>query len=81
METSFGVILIAIVNGRPELLDLKGLLAHFLQHRKTIIIRRTTYELKKAQERAHILEELKKALENLDDVVGLIRASKTPSGG
>ncbi|UKL13089.1 DNA gyrase subunit A [Dissulfurimicrobium hydrothermale] len=78
METSFGVILIAIVNGRPELLDLKGLLTHFLQHRKTIIIRRTTYELKKAQERAHILEGLKTALENLDEVVGLIRASKTP---
>lgn len=78
METSFGVILIAIVNGRPELLNLKGLLSHFLEHRKTIIIRRTTFELKKAQERAHILEGLKKALENLDDVVALIRASKTP---
>ncbi|MGQ9745627.1 MAG: DNA gyrase subunit A [Dissulfurimicrobium sp.] len=78
METTFGVILIAIVNGRPELLNLKGLLTHFLEHRKTIIIRRTTFELKKAQERAHILEGLKTALENLDDVVALIRASKTP---
>ncbi len=79
MESSFGVILLAIVNGRPELLNLKELLGHFLQHRKTIIIRRTTYDLKKAEERAHILEGLKIALDNLDEVVALIRASKTPA--
>ncbi len=78
MESSFGVILLSIVNGRPELLNLKELLAHFLQHRKTIIIRRTTHDLKKAEERAHILEGLKIALENLDEVVALIRASKSP---
>ena len=78
MESSFGMILLAIVNGRPELMNLKELLGHFLQHRKTIVIRRTTYELKKAEERAHILEGLKKAIENLDEVVALIRGSKTP---
>jgi DNA gyrase subunit A len=79
MGSSFGIILLAIVNGRPELLNLKEILAHFLQHRKTVIIRRTTYELKKAEERAHILEGLKIALDNLDKVVALIRGSSTPA--
>ncbi len=79
MESSFGIILLAIVNGKPELLNLKELLSHFLQHRKTVIIRRTTYLLRKAQERAHILEGLKIAIDNLDEVVALIRASKTPA--
>ena len=78
MESSFGIILLSIVNGRPELLNLKEVLAHFLQHRKTVIIRRTTYELRKAEERAHILEGLKIAIDNLDEVVAMIRASKTP---
>ncbi len=78
METSFGIILLAIVNGKPELLNLKELLSHFLEHRKTIIIRRTTYLLNKAKQRAHILEGLKIAIDNLDEVVSLIRASKTP---
>ncbi len=78
METSFGIIMLAIVHGRPELLNLKELLSHFLDHRKTVIIRRTTYDLRKAEERAHILEGLKIALENLDDVVALIRASASP---
>ena len=79
MESSFGIILLAIVNGKPELLNLKGLLVHFIDHRKTIIIRRTTYLLRKARERAHILEGLKIAIDNLDEVVALIRASKTPA--
>ncbi|MBW1719095.1 MAG: DNA gyrase subunit A [Deltaproteobacteria bacterium] len=79
MGSSFGTILLAIVNGRPELLNLKEVLAHFLQHRKTVIIRRTTYELKKAEERAHILKGLKIALDNLDEVVALIRGSSTPA--
>ncbi|MEA1990892.1 MAG: DNA gyrase subunit A, partial [Thermodesulfobacteriota bacterium] len=79
MGSSFGIILLAIVNGRPELLNLKEVLAHFLQHRKTVIIRRTTYELRKAEERAHILEGLKIALDNLDEVVALIRGSSTPA--
>ena len=78
MESSFGIILLAIVNGAPQLMNLKEFLDHFLQHRKTIVVRRTRYELKKAEERAHILEGLKKAIENLDEVVALIRGSKTP---
>lgn len=79
MEGTFGVILLAIVNGRPLILNLKELLAHFLQHRKTIVIRRTTHELKKAEERAHILEGLKIAIDHLDEVVALIRASASPA--
>ena len=78
LESSFGIIFLAIVNGRPELLNLKEMLAHFIQHRKNVIIRRTTYDLRKAEERAHILEGLTIALDNLDEVVALIRASKNP---
>jgi len=78
MQSSFGVILLAIVNNRPEILTLKEILEHFIIHRKEIITRRTRYELKKAQERAHILEGLKIALDNLDEVVALIRKSNSP---
>ncbi|MEA3385701.1 MAG: DNA gyrase subunit A [Thermodesulfobacteriota bacterium] len=79
MGSSFGIILLAIVNGKPELLNLKEAMAHFLQHRKVVIIRRTTYDLKKAEARAHILEGLKIALDNLDEVVAMIRGSSTPA--
>ncbi len=79
METSFGLIFLSIVNNRPELLTLKEMLQHFILHRKEIIVRRTRYDLKKAEARAHILEGLKVALENLDDVVNLIRDSKSPA--
>ncbi len=75
METSFGIIMLAIVNGRPQILTLKKILEQFIGHRREIIIKRTYYELKKAEERAHILEGLKKALDILDDVIELIRAS------
>jgi len=75
MEVSFGIILLAIVNGRPEVLTLKQIFEHFIAHRREIIIRRTVYELKKAENRAHILEGLKKALDFLDDVIELIRSS------
>lgn len=75
METSFGIIMLAIVNGRPQILTLKNILEQFIGHRREIIIKRTYYELKKAEERAHILEGLKKALGILDDVIELIRAS------
>ncbi len=78
METSFGIIFLAVVEGRPLILNFKEILEHFVLHRKEIVIRRTIFDLRKAEERAHILEGLKIALENLDDVVGLIRASKTP---
>jgi DNA gyrase subunit A len=78
METSFGIIMLAIVNGRPEILTLKGILEHFVAHRREIIIRRTIYDLRRAEERAHILEGLKKALDFLDDVIELIRSSSDP---
>jgi len=79
METSFGIIFLCVVNKRPQILSLKELLQYFILHRKEIIIRRTRYDLKKAEARAHILEGLKIALENLDAVVALIRKSKTPN--
>ncbi len=78
METSFGIIFLAVVDGRPMILSFKEILEHFILHRKEIVIRRTIFDLRKAEERAHILEGLKIALENLDEVVSLIRASKTP---
>ena len=78
METSFGIILLAIVNGRPQILTLKEILEYFVVHRREIIIRRTRYDLRKAEERAHILEGLKKALDFLDEVIELIRSSSDP---
>ncbi|MFO7598765.1 MAG: DNA gyrase subunit A [Candidatus Desulfacyla sp.] len=75
LETSFGIIFLAIVNGRPQILSLKEILEHFIGYRREIVVRRTIYELKKAEARAHILEGLKKALEYLDDVIELIRSS------
>jgi DNA gyrase subunit A len=78
MESSFGLIFLSIVNNRPELLTLKEILQHFILHRKEIILKRTRYDLKKAEARAHILEGLKVALENLEDVVNLIRNSESP---
>ncbi len=78
MENTFGIIFLAVAGNRPRLFSLKEILEHFILHRKEIIIRRTRYELKKAQEHAHILEGLKIALDNLDDVVSLIRKSRSP---
>jgi len=78
METSFGIIFLAVVNNRPLILNLKELLEHFIFHRKEVVIRRTRFDLNKAEARAHILEGLKIALNNLDDVVSIIRESKTP---
>ena len=78
MQTSFGIIFLAVVNNRPQLLTLKEILNHFIGHRRTVIVRRTRFDLRKAKERAHILEGLKIALDRLDEVVALIRASKSP---
>jgi len=78
METSFGIIMLAIVNGRPEILNLKDILNHFVNHRREIIIRRTIHDLRKAEERAHILEGLMKALDFLDEVIETIRSSSDP---
>jgi DNA gyrase subunit A len=79
MENTFGIIFLAVVNNRPEILTLKEILKHFIRHRKEVIIRRTLYELNKAQERAHILEGLKIALDHIDEAVALIRASQSPA--
>jgi DNA gyrase subunit A len=79
MEVSFGIIMLAIVNGRPEILSLKQIIQHFINHRKEIIVRRISFELKKAEARAHILEGLKVALDHLDRVVELIRSSPSPT--
>jgi DNA gyrase subunit A len=78
LETTFGVIMLALVNNRPEVLTLKQILHHFLEHRREVVVRRTAYELRKAEERAHILEGLKIALDNLDAVIALIRRSQSP---
>ncbi len=78
LETTFGVIMLALVNNRPEVLNLKQILHHFIEHRREVVVRRTTFELRKAEERAHILEGLKIALDNLDAVIALIRRSQSP---
>lgn len=78
MQKSFGIILLAIVNNKPMVLNLKQILEHFLVHRKVVIYRRTSFELSKAEERAHILEGLNIAINNLDEVVSLIRKSTNP---
>ncbi len=78
METTFGIIMLALVNGQPRVLKLKELLKHFLQHRRDVVLRRTRFELRKAEERAHILEGLKIALDYLDEIIALIRRSKNP---
>jgi DNA gyrase subunit A len=78
LETSFGIIFLAVVNNRPEILTLKDILEYFVLHRKDIVIKRTMFDLKKAEARAHILEGLKTAIENIDAVVSLIRQSKSP---
>ncbi len=78
LQRSYGIILLSIVNNRPEILNLKQILEHFLLHRRTVVYRRTVYDLRKAEERAHILEGLKVAISNLDEVVALIKASESP---
>ncbi len=78
LQTSFSVNNIALVKGRPEMLNLKDMVAHFVEHRHDVVVRRTKYELRKAEERAHILEGLLIALDNLDEVIALIRASASP---
>ncbi len=79
LETTFGIIFLAVVNNRPELLSLKEILEHFISHRRDIIVRKTRFDLNKAEATAHILEGLKIALDNLDEVVALIRKSQSPS--
>ncbi|MFA5500126.1 MAG: DNA gyrase subunit A, partial [Candidatus Omnitrophota bacterium] len=78
MQQTFGVIMLALVEGRPRVLNLKEILEEFIRHRKEIVTRRTKYDLEKAQDRAHILEGLKIALKELDKVIKIIRGSKDP---
>ncbi len=78
MQSTFGVIMLALVNNQPRVLNLRKLLSNFIQHRREVVVRRTKYDLKKAEERAHILLGLKIALENLDAVIALIKASANP---
>jgi DNA gyrase subunit A len=78
MQESFGAIFLAIVQNRPQVLNLKQMLGHFIEHRREVIIRRTQFELTRAEERAHILEGLKIALDHIDEMVALIRAARTP---
>jgi DNA gyrase subunit A len=78
MQTTFGIIFLAIVNNKPEVMDLPTLLHHFVEHRKEIVVRRTRFDLRKAEERAHILEGLVKALDILDALIAFIRGSRTP---
>jgi DNA gyrase subunit A len=79
MQVTFGLNLVAIVHNRPELLSLRDLLRHFLEHRKEVIVRRTRFELKQAEARAHILAGLLTALDHLDAVIALIRAAANPA--
>jgi DNA gyrase subunit A len=78
MESTFGIIMLALVGGQPKILNLKKLLSLFLEHRRNVVLRRTAYDLKRAEERAHILEGLKIAVENLDEIINLIKRSKSP---
>jgi DNA gyrase subunit A len=76
METSFGVIMLALVNGKPRVLSMREMIKYYVEHRREVVIRRTKYELKRAEDRAHILEGLRIAIDNLDKVIKTIRESK-----
>ena len=78
LQSSFGVNNVALVHGRPRLLNLKDIIRYFVEHRHDVVVRRTQFELRKAEERAHILEGLIIASDHIDEVIRLIRASKTP---
>ncbi|MGM0417779.1 MAG: DNA gyrase subunit A, partial [Thermodesulfobacteriota bacterium] len=77
-ESTFGINFLAVVDRKPEQMNIKEILAHFIRHRREVVIRRTKFDLKKAEARAHILEGLKTALDNIDEVVALIRAADSP---
>jgi DNA gyrase subunit A len=79
MQSSFGIILLAIVQNQPRVLTLRDMLDSFIEHRREVVRRRTIFDLKKAEARAHILEGLKRALDLLDEIISLIRASKEPA--
>ena len=78
LQTTFGIIMLAMVNGEPLVLDIKSMLFHFVEFRKEVVVLRTRYDLRKAEEKAHILLGLKVAIENLDAVVALLFADAVP---
>jgi DNA gyrase subunit A len=78
MQVTFGIIMLALVDNRPQILALKQLISCFLEHREEVVVRRTRFDLRKAEERAHILEGFRIALDHIDEIVTLIRASETP---
>ena len=79
LQTSFGIIFLAIVDNQPRVMTLQQMLSEFLNHRKTVVVRRTRFDLRKAEERAHILEGILKALDQLDEIIAAIRSSHTPA--
>jgi DNA gyrase subunit A len=79
LQESFGVNMLAIVDGRPQLLDLKEALRVFVDHRRQVVVRRTTFELRKAEERLHILAGLQDAIEHLDQAIAIIRGARIPA--
>ena len=79
LQDSFGMNMVALVDGQPRLLDLKQFLEHFITHRREVVVRRTRYDLRKARERGHVLEGLAVALSNVDEIIALIKASATPA--
>lgn len=81
MQTTFGVIMLALVNGEPQILTLKEVLQNYIDFQCEVIVRRTRYDLRKAQERAHILEGLLIALDFIDEVIEILRASKDQPEG
>lgn len=79
MQDTFGINMVALVDGQPRLLNLKQMLDHFLRHRREVVTRRTLFELRKARERGHLLEGLAVALSNVDEIIALIKAAPTPA--
>ena len=79
LQDTFGIILLALVEGVPKVMSLKTTLQHFVDFRHDVVVRRTEFELKEAEARAHILEGLKIALDNIDEVISIIRGSKDPT--
>ncbi|NIM19343.1 MAG: DNA gyrase subunit A [Candidatus Latescibacteria bacterium] len=78
MQITFGIIMLALVNNRPQVLSLKQLVTHFLEHREDVVVKRTRFDLRKAEERAHILEGFRIALDHIDEIIALIKSSETP---
>src|SRR5690606_25460561 len=79
LQTVFGINMVALVDGQPKLLNLKEILQAFIKHRREVVTRRTLFDLRKARERAHVLEGLAVALANIDEVIALIKASANPA--